>query len=259
MISKQIKPKFKINFKTNTNFWHHVNLIPTTNWKTNKNNPLQYKLKKKKWQNKFFFNSLSIKKKRISNKIKFKFNKPIKSAPLKFIYKNNLHKKQQLKVFYGNLLNYQLLNILTKIKKKNKFNIDYKFISKIESRLDITLFRVFFFNKLINIQKLIRNGNILVNNKIIKNKQYYLLENDIVSFNLSKHKKIKVLQEFLTDFSNKIKQKVTVLPIKHIYFHENLEVNYKTLKFIYLTEPKPESLFFPMRSNFKFINKLFKI
>jgi small subunit ribosomal protein S4 len=151
----RIITKNKVCLQTQSRIWNNLK-IDTLN--------------KKKWL--FFKKNLKRKNKNFR-----------RATSLKRIFKNRLLNKQKLKSFYGNLLQYQLRSIFKLALKSSKYKSIQFFITLLERRLDIVIFRLKFTSTIFESQQLIAHKKILVNNKIMNYKNYYLKEGDIVSFN----------------------------------------------------------------------------
>ena len=143
------------------------------------------KLKKKKWN--FFkislVNSLKYRKiYKLFDIFKFSFKKKgngVSQKKKNLYFQNN---KKLLKIFYGKLLN-------SYFKKFVKNNI-MSFLNKLESRLDIFLYRYFLFPSILFSRKVIKQGYIFINKKKINNFSYEVKKGDVISFNLKKKKKL---------------------------------------------------------------------
>ena len=153
MIRLKLKNKYyKINLLT---FWFNNRFI------------IKYKnTTKKKWR---FFKYKNYNLKRNT----FQRFKTIKY--LKNCYNERLKTKKTIKYLYGNLTEKQFYTLYSQNEK-----IIQLFI-RLESKLNIILFRVACTNSIIQANKLISLGNIKVNNKIIKHLNYILQPGDIVS------------------------------------------------------------------------------
>ncbi len=148
----KLQARNKICFQNNTNF--HINLKLS-------------KLKKKKW-NLF--------------KKKLKFKKIFKPEKKKNFYQKRLFEKQQLRVFYGGIKNYQLKNLFKKLKDKKKINnIFNELILLLEQRLDINLVRLKFVKTIFQAKQLINHNKIMVNQKKINKANFLLKKGDIIT------------------------------------------------------------------------------
>lgn len=159
----KIKSKNKVCHQINENVWGNASKI--------------LKLKKKKW---------SLLKKKISQNADHS-NQIIKKSPSqKHLYKNRLLVKQLLQSFYGFLPYYKLKYIYNSIEKKNSQQIIDNLIIKLETRLDVLLFRCSFVSTIFQAKQLIKHKNIYVNNRIVLSNNFYLSEGDIIKINNQK-------------------------------------------------------------------------
>ena len=78
---------------------------------------------------------------------------------------------------------------------KITINKTYNFLYKLEFRLDLVLIRIYFIKSVKKLQQLIKNNRIIINNKIIKHKDYNINIYDKVYFNINSfHTKKRVLK-----------------------------------------------------------------
>ena len=68
---------------------------------------------------------------------------------------------------------------------KITINKTYNFLYKLELRLDLVLIRIYFIKNVKKLQPLIKNDRIIINNKIIKYKNYNINVYDKVYFNIN--------------------------------------------------------------------------
>lgn len=146
------------------------------------------KFKKKKWQN---FQRLTSKLK------KQKFYDPTSQFLSNFKnffnrkFKYNLQNKQRLSFYYGtlrkNYLKRMVKSTLSEFKKRNA-HATVLFIEKLETRLDIALYRTYFSYSFHNARQLISHKKVYVNNKIVQHNSYLLKKGDLITFdkNISK-------------------------------------------------------------------------
>ena len=86
--------------------------------------------------------------------------------------------------------------------KKIDGKFDENFIKIVESRLDVTLFRVCFFPTIFSARQWVSHGHILVNNSVITLPGYQLKSGDIVTITPNKRK---VAKQKLSLFIARIK------------------------------------------------------
>jgi ribosomal protein S4 len=130
-------------------------------------------------------------------------------------YKNTLQSTKAFRFFYGNLKKNTLKTAVKNVKKKKIQNYKIEFLEAFERRLDVVLYRAKFNNSLRSAQQFIVHGKILVNNKLIKKKNYLLTSGDLISVNLNNNKLIINVYD------------IWPLPPKHLI------INYKTMQIIF--------------------------
>ena len=96
-------------------------------------------------------------------------------------YKNVLYLKQQVKNFYGKLKEYQLRNIFKNSWNKEQYFKRNVFISSLEQRLDMVLYRMRLLPTIYSCHQLINHQGILVNKVSINIPGYKVKVGDIVS------------------------------------------------------------------------------
>ena len=236
---RSIPYKFSLNLKYKTNIWGHLRL--------------EKKLTKVKWQKTYL-------KTKISQKY---LSKKPKKIYLKRIFKYKLEEKQKLRYFYGNI-SFKKLKMFHNIsKKKTNNNLSLNFIKLLESKLDVVLYRSNLINNIFVCKYLIKNGSILINNKTIKNNNYFLKNGDIIKFNLTKRKKEKLFNEFKRTIKEpliggrgpllKTDQMIRKLFPKH------LEINYSNFSINYLNDiSNIEDLYYPFNLDIKASLNYFK-
>lgn len=175
------------------------------------------KFKKQKWQ-KFKFFIKKYKKKKFYDFTSYPLYNFTYFFSKKFKY--NLDNKQRLSFFYGNLRK-TYLKMLTSSSLKNfkqtKTQAVLLLIEKLESRLDVALYRTKFATNINCARQLISHKKIYVNNKIVSNNSYLLKKGDFITFDSSVH-------NFVA--SNVLKFK------PHQTFLRRYCINYKTLQLV---------------------------
>ena len=149
------------------------------------------KFKKKKWEKLIFHLKRSMYRSKYHFRAYdlYKRNLPKYYNPFKRKHKNILENKKRISLFYGNLLTSYLkkqvnLVIKNRIKLiKNFINTSNFFLSLLEKRLDVILYRAHFARSLRNAQQLILHKHIRVNGLIITNKSFTLKQGDIIEIN----------------------------------------------------------------------------
>ena len=160
----KLNPRYKINFQAreiiflNSNF----NELKKKKWKRLK---IQFKYKNN-WKNKIY----------LQRKIRFKPEKK------KYFFQKRFIEKQKLKFFYGCLYEYQIKNYFKKLnKKKKKIHFFKKFLTILESCLDITIVRLRIVKNIFQAKQLINHKKIRVNDQIVNQPKYLLKEGDIIT------------------------------------------------------------------------------
>lgn len=224
---RTIAYKFKLYSKYKTNIWGHLKL--------------KRKLKKVKWEKTYL-------KTKISQKY---LSKKPKKVYLKRIFKYKLEEKQKLRYFYGNI-SFKKLKMFKNISKKKSNNLSLNFIKLLESKLDVVLYRSNLIDNIFVCKYLIKNGCILINNKIIKNNNYFLKKGDIIKFNLTKERK----KQLVNKFKRTVKEPIisgghqgpllkTDQMVRKLY-PKNLEINCNNLSIKYLNDiSNIENLYYP--------------
>lgn len=148
------------------------------------------KFSKQKWER--------VKKRFYPRKLKF-YRQDVSSYPLtrrysvdrsirlKKVYKFLLRDKQRLQLYYGvgKFRFFQLKNMAKKTRSRvvsRKLTLGKAMLSLLEDRLDTALYRVCFVGSIPQARKLIQDGRVKVGDSLIKNSNYTLKPNDIISF-----------------------------------------------------------------------------
>jgi small subunit ribosomal protein S4 len=212
-----INAKYRICVRTNENVWNTKNI---------------YKLKKKKWK---LFTKVKKQHKLIPIVNNSFFD--LKPKSTKQLYKRRLLARQTLKSFYGGLTNKKLKNIFSLLKTKNSSNIIYRLIQSLETRLDITLYRLNIASTIFEAKQLIQHKKVCVNNIIQSSRNYQLKPGDCVSLR----------SQSLIETKPSIK----LLP----YF----EINQKLNIFVFLRQPNLNEIYYPFKLQhdliFEYLNK----
>lgn len=127
--------------------------------------------------------------------------------------------------FYQDIKVFQLKRIIHEYKKENlnKYKI---FLLALESRLDVMIYRLHFVDSIGQARQLISHGNIIVNGKIVNQKNYQLKALDIVSSVIEKR----------NFFLRNILQRLLPFKFKEIlyYYPVYYEVNFRILSATFL-------------------------
>jgi small subunit ribosomal protein S4 len=120
-----------------------------------------------------------------------------------------------------------------------------RFVSFLESRLDVVLFRSCFASSLHKSRQMISHGHILVNGKRVRNPSTNLSKLDIVEVDKT--------MEYGASVSNNIK-----INFSSRFVPAHLEIDYKTLSVIFLWDPNFEGTYYPIKANYEIIQRFYK-
>ena len=96
------------------------------------------------------------------------------------VFKTLLEERKKCSIVYGCLNKNKIQKLFLQAKKVDgKF--DENFIKIVESRLDVTLFRICFFPTIFSARQWVNHGHVLVNNSVITLPGYQLKSGDIVT------------------------------------------------------------------------------
>ena len=213
--NKRHKPLYKkfIALKANVQYRKRLQLL---------------KFKKKKWQQLIFFLQRMLNRRKKNFKV-YDINRhylPKFYNPYKRKYKSILLAKKSISLFYGDLSIRYIKKQVNFILKKNKIIIKKQikknlfFLSLIEKRLDMILYRAHFINSVRNAQQLIQHKHIKINNITITDPSYILKKGDLIEINVK-------IQPLI--YRNITQSHLWPLSPKY------LQINYKTFE-ILLTE-----------------------
>lgn len=193
-----------------------------------------FKFKKKKWQTfltNYKWQSLNIKFLLTDQNTLLIHQRLNKRGDYKDEFRHHFFSVRNFNIFYLNSLKKN-----TKLLKKKDNNDKLNFF---ENRVDLILFRAKFALTIRFIRKLITNNSIHINNKIVVNKSYVLLNGDFINLN----------------FYFKNYQKNLVYCSKWPLPLNNIIINYNIKKIIYLGNLNllNSFLFFPYYLKLRFI------
>ena len=164
------------------------------------------------------------------------------------LYGKLLGVKQSFRFFYCNLQEKSFKRILKKSVNSPLTTLD-RFVSFLESRLDVVLFRSCFVSSMYNARQLINHGIVQVNGKVVRNPGTGLNQLDIIEIdeNLLKHEtKIdKIRNDVKKNFSSR-------------FLPPYLEIDYKTLSIVFLWDPNYKSAYYPIKANYNIIQRFYK-
>ena len=205
---------------------------------------------KKRFHSKFFiYKKILTKYKNIwSNQKAYKFRSTRFQKQTKKKVSNFaqlLHSKQKLKFFYCNVKENVFKRKLTNATKSPLKTVD-KFLSILERRLDIILFRSSFVFSLYQSKQLISHGHVRINEETIYNLNKKVNQFDLIKLILNKNKALKII---FSKFHEKIIEKT--LP-------SHLEVSFKNFTICFLWPPSFFELYFPTKNNFAKVNRFYR-
>lgn len=195
------------------------------------NRPKFFRFKKKKWQN-FKFHNL----RRLKFFKRYKFVDQNRYYVSKFLNRKNSFKNRFSKslmaqklfnLFYGTLKKRALKRaLLTKQRSQQQFlgYLDFRSFSifkRLESRLDVIIYRAGFSSSIKKARQYILHGHILVNSDVVKKSSFKISSSDVITVRKNE-KSRKLVQESLEFYH--------YWPVPPKY----LEINYKTLQIIML-------------------------
>ena len=164
------------------------------------------------------------------------------------LYGKLLGVKQSFRFFYCNLQEKSFKRILKKSVNSPLTTLD-RFVSFLQSRLDVVLFRSCFVSSMYNARQLINHGIVQINGKVVRNPGTVLNQLDIIEMdeNLLKHEtKIdKIRNEVKKNFSSRS-------------FPPYLEIDYKTLSIVFLWDPNYKNVYYPIKANYHMIQRFYR-
>lgn len=156
-----------------------------------------------------------------------------------------LQSKQNFKFFYCNIKEKVFKKHLANAIKSPLKTMD-KFLSILEKRLDVILFRASFIFSLYQAKQIISHGHVLVNDNTIYNLNKKVRQFDLIKL---KSSKVKVLKDIFFNFKKKIIEKT---PPTH------LEVSFKNFIICFLWSPSSFELYFPIKNDFGMITRYYR-
>lgn len=182
------------------------------------------KFKKQKWQklNSYLQRTQNRRKKKFKIYDLRKHYLPKFYNPFKQKYKSVLLNKKRISLFYGGFSEKYIkkqVNLVVRYKRRtSRKNLNLLFLSLIEKRIDVILYRSNFVPSIRSAQQLLTHKHVKVNDVTIANPSYSLKQGDIVWINEEMHTFI---------YSNVIASHIWPLPPKY------LQVNYKTFEILF--------------------------
>lgn len=173
--------------------------------------------------------------------------------PFKRRYKSVQHNKKRISLFYGSFLMKYLkkqVNLIVQHKKKflKKFlDLNLSFLSIIEKRLDVVLYRSHFVLSVRSAQQLIIHKHIKVNGTTITDKSFILKPGDVIE--------VTEKMKFLI-YANIIECNAFIWPLPPKY----LNVNYKTFEIIFSGKIETQNIsnLFPFFPNVYYLLRYYR-
>ena len=208
---------FNKKFKIILTKFHNRRILQKKKYFHEKNFKLQYnKAVDSELYETYAFNRFfrKIPKRRLLNFVRFGLR--IFKENKRLSVSNRLFKKKQQFKFFFRLKELHLKNLINSLKTKKFYLLDFYYF--LEYRLDMIIYRAFYFQNIATAQQYIKNNGIYVNN--IFTKEY----NKVISIG----SKIQLSFNFLSlcNIMYNLKNKYIILPPKY------LEINYTTLSII---------------------------
>jgi len=151
-------------------------------------------------------------------------NKPfIKNKRILFLFR----------VYYGDYSIKRFKKFIKKIIKKNKGDAMTTFLFKLESRLDILLYRLNFFKNPRQAKHFVKNKSIIINKKLVKILSSQININDVIEIQ-EKYKNY-FRRKILKRLDQKVKRIIFNYP-KYVY------MDYKLFKCIFIKYPKKDEI-----------------
>ena len=164
------------------------------------------------------------------------------------LYGKLLGVKQTFKFFYCNLQEKSFKRILKQSVESPLTTLD-RFVSFLESRLDVVLFRSCFVSSMFESRQLISHGNVRVNGKVVRNPGSNLIQLDIIEIDVNLFQNESRIQNISNDLRKNFSSRS--LP-------SYLEVDYKTLTIVFLWDLNYKSTYYPINANYSIIQRFYK-
>ncbi len=164
------------------------------------------------------------------------------------LYGKLLGVKQSFKFFYCNLQEKSFKRILKQSVESPLTTLD-RFVSFLESRLDVVLFRSCFVSSMFESRQLISHGNVRVNGKVVRNPGSNLIQLDIIEIDVNLFQNESRIQNISNDLRKNFSSRS--LP-------SYLEVDYKTLTIVFLWDLNYKSTYYPINANYSIIQRFYK-
>lgn len=164
------------------------------------------------------------------------------------VYGKLLSVKQSLKLFYCNMQEKAFKRLLKKSVKSPLTTLD-RFVSFLERRLDVVLFRSSFCSSLYKARQMINHQNVLINGKSVDDPSTRLSQLDIVELKKSliteKFEDNLILRNIKYNFNSR-------------FLPPHLEIDYKSLTIVFLWDPNYKNTYYPIKANYGIIHRFYR-
>jgi small subunit ribosomal protein S4 len=164
------------------------------------------------------------------------------------LYGKLLGVKQSFRFFYCNLQEKSFKRLLKQSVESPLTTLD-RFVSFLESRLDVVLFRSCFVSSMYKSRQLINHGNVSVNGKLVRNPGTNLAPLDLIEIDENLFKNESKIQSMSNDLKKNFSSR---------FLPSYLEVDYKTLTIIFLWDPNYKSTHYPIKGNYSIIQRFYR-
>jgi len=152
--------------------------------------------------------------------------------------------KQSLRYFYCNMQEQAFKRALKKSVKSPLTTLD-KFVSLLESRLDVVLFRSCLVSSLHQSRQCVSHGVVLVNGEKAKDPGTQLCQSDVVELAVGSTKMGRTVANLKTNFDSR-------------FSSPHLELDCKSLTVVFLWAPNYESTYYPVKANYGVIQRFYR-
>ncbi len=164
------------------------------------------------------------------------------------VYGRLLNVKQSLKLFYCNMSERCFKRNLKKSVQSPLTTLD-RFVSFLESRLDVVLFRSCLSPSLHKSRQMISHGLIKLDGKTITNPGIKVNQLQLIEINKDfLIKKLGLDSSLITLETNFVSR----------FLPTHLEIDYKTLSIIFLWDPSYKDSYYPIKENYEVIQRFYK-
>jgi ribosomal protein S4 len=132
----------------------------------------------------------------------FEFYKKHPQTKKTSLFKQQLQEQKKVSFFYGHLSKKQILKLIHAA-RQHRGNFAKNFLSLLEKRLDVVLFRSGFVSTIHQAQQIISHKKIMVNNQVITISSYSVVPGDIISIlpSYSRHLAINRITQLKTQYT----------------------------------------------------------